>query len=73
MSREHKLEVLEMIEKIQETSAPITVQIGSVSDTNQVLHDVIVIKDAPPVLAQRLIERGYWLSVRNNGVIVEKV
>ena len=73
MSREQKLEVLEIIEKIQETSAPITVQIGSVSDTNMVLHDVIVIKDAPPVLASKLIDSGYWLSVRNNGVIVEKV
>lgn len=61
-----------MIEKIQETSAPITVQIGSVSNTNMVLHDVIVIKEAPPVLTQKLIEHGYILSVNNNGLVVEK-
>ena len=73
MTREQKLEVLEMIEQIQENSAPITVQIGSVTDKNLILHDVIVIKDAPPVLASKLIECGYWLSVRNNGVIVEKI
>lgn len=73
MTIENKIKLLETLAKLQENTAPITLSIGSVSDTNMVQHDAIIIHDAAPRITEELIKQGYMLSIRKNGVHVEKL
>lgn len=71
MTKEQKLEVLELLVEVQFQCSKITLSIGSVVD-NFVYHDTIVIKDCPPVVISKLVEKGYLLSLDSNGLNVFK-
>lgn len=64
--------ILELLADIQRTSAPIELSIGWVS-SNNVVQQGIVIKNAPPVVTQKLIEQGYSLDITVAGVRVYKI
>lgn len=72
MTIENKIKLLETLAKIQENTAPITLSIGSVSETNIVQHDAIVIHNAPPRITNELVKQGYLLAITKDGVHVEK-
>lgn len=64
--------ILELLADIQRASAPIELSIGWVS-SNNVVQQGIVIKNAPPVVTQKLIEQGYSLDITAAGVRVYKI
>lgn len=72
MTIENKIKLLETLTRLQENTSPITLSIGSVSDTNMIQHDTIIIHDAAPRITEELVKQGYMLSIRKNGVRVEK-
>ena len=72
MTIENKIKLLETLTKIQENTAPITLSIGNVSETNMVQHDTIIIHDAPARITSELIKQGYMLSITKDGIYVEK-
>lgn len=72
MTIENKIKLLETLAMLQNNTAPINLSIGSVSDTNMVQHDTIIIHDAPPRITEILVRKGYMLSITKNGVQVEK-
>lgn len=41
-----KEKYISLLVNLQKDCAPVTIQIGSVNESNQVLHDTIIIKDA---------------------------
>lgn len=64
-------ELLAELLDIQRNSAPIVISIGW-TDKDRVVHDGIMLKDAPPVVIEKLIQQGYSLSLCNNGLHVSK-
>lgn len=64
--------ILELLADIQRTSAPIELSIGWVNSNNTVQQG-IVIKNAPPVVTQKLVEAGYQLDITQQGVRVYKI
>lgn len=73
MTNEQRKEVLAMLADVQDAgTAPIIVTIGSTSKTGIVNHDTIKIQDAPPIVANKLIEAGYSLNITPDGVSVLK-
>lgn len=56
---------------MQKTCAPIDVSIGTTSDNNLVDGMALVIKNAPPVVINRLIHEGYSLDIIDGGVKVD--
>ena len=65
-------ELLQALADLQADTAPITLSIGAISDTRQVMHDCVVITDAPPA-ALRLIQRlcdSVNVSIKKGGVMV---
>lgn len=63
--------LLELLADIQRNSAPIELSIGWINyDTVQ---QGIVIKSAPPLVTQKLVEAGYELDIMPQGVRVYKV
>lgn len=69
MNSEQRIKLLTLLSLIQENSAPITLTIGSLSD-NIVEHNGIIIKEAPPVVIEKLVKEGYLLDVSSDGVLV---
>ncbi len=72
MTLEQRKELLGSLAKIQQNTAPIVVSIGYVTISNQVAHDVIVLKEAPPVVTEDLVKAGYHLDICPGGVIIDK-
>lgn len=72
MTIENKIKLLETLTMLQNNTAPINLSIGSVSDTNMVQHDTIIIHDAPARITEVLVRKGYNLSITKDGVRVEK-
>ena len=68
-------ELLAELAKIQsiEGSAPIELSIGWVNQNNTVMDNEVIIKKAPPVVAQKLVEQGYSLDIIAAGVRVYKI
>lgn len=64
--------ILELLADIQRNSAPIEVSIGWVNKNNTVQQG-IVLKAAPPIAVQKLVEAGYQLDVMAAGVRVYKI
>lgn len=71
MNREEMKEALALLVDIQESAAPIEVSIGRIKD-NMVQGDCLIIKQAPPVVANKLIQEGYHLDILKEGVSVMK-
>lgn len=63
--------ILELLVAIQKNSAPIELSIGWVS--NNVVQIGIVIKSAPPIVIEKLIDAGYSLDIMKQGVRVYKI
>lgn len=53
-------------------TAPIELSIGWVNN-GTVVDNEVIIKSAPPKVAQELVEKGYFLEVRPEGVRVFKI
>ncbi len=64
--------LLEQLANIQRNSAPIELSIGWV-DSENIVRPGIMIKSAPPVVAQKLITAGYNLEITPQGVRVHRV
>lgn len=69
---EMQCKILELLADIQRNSAPIELSIGWTNGNNTVQQG-IVIKNAPPVVTQKLIEHGYCLDITAAGVRVYKI
>lgn len=65
-------QLLELLADIQRNSAPIELSIGWVNSSNTVQQG-IVIKNAPPIVTQKLVEAGYQLDITQRGVRVYKI
>ncbi len=70
-----KEEIKDLLSKLvdikAEGAAPIELSIGITKD-NIVQGDCVVLKSAPPIVAQKLQEYGYHLDITHYGVRVEK-
>lgn len=64
-------QILELLVDIQRNSAPIELSIGWVK--NGTVQQGIVIKSAPPIVTQKLVEAGYQLNIMPQGVRVYKI
>ena len=64
-------QLLELLADIQRNSAPIELSIGWVK--NGTVQQGIVIKSAPPIVTQKLVEAGYQLDITQQGVRVYKI
>ena len=64
--------ILELLADIQKNSAPIELSIGWV-DSRNIVRQGIVIKSAPPIVTQKLIEHGYCLDITVAGARVYKI
>lgn len=71
MNYEAQGQILEMLADIQRNSAPIEISIGYV--INGTVQRGIVIKSAPPLVTQRLVDAGYLLDIMPQGVRVSKL
>ena len=65
----NKLKVLGILCELQKECAPIEISIGTITNSNMVDHDAIVIKEAPACVTERLIKEGYSLSIRSFGTV----
>lgn len=72
MQYEEQGKILDLLADIQRKGAPIELSIGWVDDNRNVMQG-IVIKSAPPLAAQKLVEAGYSLSIMRQGVMVYKI
>ena len=68
MNRE---KVLGLLCDMQKTCASIDVSIGTTRDNNFVDNKALVIKNAPPIVIDRLIKEGYSLDIIDGGVEVD--
>lgn len=64
--------ILELLADIQRNSAPIEISIGW-TNSNNTVQQGIVIRKAPPVVTQKLVEAGYNLDIMAAGVRVYKI
>ena len=69
---EAQVQLLGLLADIQRKSAPIELSIGWVSSSNTVQQGIII-KSAPPVVTEKLIEAGYSLDIMSQGVRVFKI
>lgn len=68
---ETRCKILQLLAEIQSASAPIELSIGWVKDG--IVQEGILIKSAPPVVTQKLVEAGYNLDIMAQGVLVYKI
>lgn len=64
-------ELLGLLADIQRNSAPVELSIGWIK--NGTVQQGIVIKSAPSIVTQKLIEAGYQLDIMPHGVRVYKI
>lgn len=65
------MDILKLIYEAAQNTAPVTVQIGYT--INNVCHNGIVIKEAPPVIIRTLVVHGYTCDMRPDGLHVYKL
>ena len=58
--------VLETLCIIQRSCAPIEVSIGTTGENNFIDNKALVIKNAPPIVINKLIQEGYSLDITNH-------
>lgn len=66
-----QMQILELLANVQRHSAPIEVSIGRVQDG--VVRQGILLKSAPPVAVEKLVQAGYQLEITPDGVRVYKI
>jgi hypothetical protein len=71
MAKNLRLKILEIVEQVQQSCAPVIVSIGSSDDNSIVDNESVVIKSCPPAVTDRLLKEGYKLSMTENGMEVE--
>lgn len=54
-------------------TAPIEISIGWVNSNNTVVDNEVIIKKAPPVVVEKLVNQGYSLDIMAAGVRVYKI
>lgn len=64
-------ELLSLLGELQRNTAPIEISIGY-TNKNNIVCSGVVIKSAPPVVATKLVEQGYYLDIMKDGVHVSK-
>ncbi len=69
--RNNEEELMGLLLSLQERSAPITMSIGYTTKDGQV-HRGILIHEAPPVVTETLVKRGYSLTLMSAGMLVNK-
>lgn len=66
-----QMQILELLANVQRHSAPIEVSIGRVQDG--VVRQGILIKSAPPIAVEKLVQAGYQLEITPKGVRVFRI
>lgn len=69
---EAQIKILELLADVQRTSAPIELSIGW-TDAGRTVQQGIILKTAPHVAIQKLVEAGYCLEIMQQGVRVYKI
>lgn len=64
---EAQVQLLELLAEIQRNSAPVELSIGWVNSSN-IVQQGVVIRSAPPLVTQKLVEAGYCLEITPQGV-----
>ncbi len=65
-------ELLLMLMKLQENTAPITLSIGYTDSANQVKAGILI-QEAPPKVIETLVAEGYICSLTAGGLFVYKL
>lgn len=66
-----RLEILELLEKLQRDTADIKLTIGWVDYKGMVTHNAIVIHDCPPIIIHELADRcSYNISMVKGGLLI---
>lgn len=66
-----QMQILELLANVQRHSAPIEVSIGRVQDG--VVRQGILLKSAPPIAVEKLVQAGYQLEITLKGVRVFRI
>lgn len=72
MTNTSKIECLTLLAGLQTKTSPIELSIGFTNENGIVNHDFIVIKECAPLVIEKLVEKGFMLSVSKQGLIVDK-
>lgn len=72
MTNTVKFECLTMLASLQTKTSPIELSIGFTDENGVVNHDFIVIKNCAPLIIEKLVEKGYFLSMSKQGLLVDK-
>ena len=72
MRKIDRVRLLEVLESIQQSSAPVTVQIGTSKDSF-VDNSCVVIKSAPGIVIKDLAKLGYLMEVTSEGVKISYI
>lgn len=73
MTTAYKMRALDIINKAQQTSAPVMVQFGVTWQEDGVVdHDALILKKAPASIINALKDEGYSLSLSEHGLSVDK-
>ena len=67
----HLQDALTLARMVQQDTAPITLQLGGVSDGGQVEHGTLSVVDAPARFVDALHSSGFSLAVRNGRLVVD--
>ena len=71
MEYEAQGQILGLLADIQRGSTPIELSVGW-TDSGGTVRQGIVVKSAPPIVAQKLVEAGYCLTIAPQGVVVTR-
>lgn len=66
-----QMQILELLANVQRHSAPIEVSIGRAH--NGVVHQGILLKSAPPIAVEKLVQAGYQLEITPESVRVFRI
>ena len=63
MAHNERMEILDIIARAQEQSAPVTLMIGTTTEGNLVINQGVYIKDCPASVVTALTKAGWVLSM----------
>lgn len=67
-----KIRCLEMLTALQIKTSPIEISIGYTNEAGFVNHDLLVIKECAPLVVEKLVNNGYFLTATKHGLLVDK-
>lgn len=63
--------VLARLAELQRTTAPITLTIGGIGRDGTVLHDVVIVRNAPPVVVSAVVKEFPFVGLTDDGLRID--